>query len=222
MNFFAPIILLVASVGLFFGYINPTYTAVTGSVESAGKSIVELQSLEKDYNDALTKTKEIERSRSGLSMRFDALKPQEVEKLEKLLPDHIDTVRLIIDINSAASIYGMSLSGIALAAPGASSETTTTNSRTNSSSAGSDASKASTAARSPDNALYGSVSLSFNVSGSYENFLFFLKKLETSLRVVDVTSLSFKSGKIATSADQPQVNPNHYSYSMSIRTYYLK
>ena len=104
MNIISPLILVVASVWLFIGYINPTYTGKTGSVEPSGKSIVELQVDEQNYTNALTKTKEIERFRTGLAAKFDALNPSDVEEVEKLLPDHIDTVRLILDINNIAEI----------------------------------------------------------------------------------------------------------------------
>ena len=94
------IILILASVGLFLGYINPTYTADTGSLENTKKSVKELQVEEKDYQDAINKTKEIERIRDSLNDKFKTIQKSDVDKLSKLLPDHIDSVRLIIDINN--------------------------------------------------------------------------------------------------------------------------
>ncbi|MEK7575214.1 MAG: hypothetical protein AAB511_03220 [Patescibacteria group bacterium] len=211
MNIIAPIILIIASVGLFFGYIDPTYTKITGSVEPAGKSIMELQAEEQNYINALTKTADIDRVRTGLASQFTALDRGGVEKLEKLLPDNIDTVRLIIDINNRAAKYGMSPSNITLSVPGALSASSNRNSST----------AATAMTVGPDDSLYGSVKLSFNVTGSYDNFLRFLQELEVSLRIVDITSLSFKAYTPPASATS-EVVADEYTYSMTIRTYYLK
>lgn len=220
MNIISPLILIVASVWLFLGYTNPTYTGKTDSVEPAGKSIVELQTDEQNYRNALTKSKEIERSITDLSAKFSALKPTDVEKVEKLLPDHIDTVRLILDINNAAAKYGMSLNDIVLSAPGVvSGSAISANSFANSP----NPVLARTIVNSnqdigPSGSPYGSVRLGFNVSGSYDNFLRFLGELESSLRIVDVTSLSFRTAKTTAT----QAPSDIYNYSMTIRTYYLK
>ena len=53
--------------------------------------------------------------------------------------------------------------------------------------------------------------MSFKVSAPYENFVKFMKDLEQSLRIVDVTALSFKANA-----------NNIYDYSVSIKTYWLK
>ncbi|GEM_PF-253251 len=228
MNVIAPIILILASVGLFLGYINPTYTATTGSADPAEKSVTELQSEEKDYTDALTKTRQIELVREGLLTKFNALAPSDKDRILKLLPDHIDSVRLIIDINNIAARYGMSLSSITLSAPGTASAAAG-NKNQASAAAGSPSQAASGQAVSqgigPDNSLYDSVKLGFNVAGSYENFLQFLTELQESLRVVDITSLSFSAGRASgqSSGAQSQTGTSDtYTYSMTIRTYYLK
>lgn len=236
MNIIAPIALILASLGIFFGYINPTYTATTGSADAAGKSITELQSEEKDYNDALTKTAAIEEVRSNLAKKFDAISPDDVAKIEKMLPDHIDSVRLIIDINNIAAKYGMALSAITLSVQGSSSGSSGGKSQpvggalpaqTTSSQFQSSANQngAVTSAIGPDSALYDSVQLGFSVSGSYDNFLRFLGDLERSLRIVDVVSLSFgagQSGSGGQSAKSQNTSSDSYNYSMTIRTYYLK
>lgn len=212
MSIFTPIILIIASIGLFFGYIDPTYTAITGSVEPVGKSIVELQAEEKNYINALTKTADIERVRTGLAAQFNKLDPVGLEKIEKLLPDNIDTVRLIIDIDNRASKYGMSLSNITLSMSNATPTRGNKNPVTASPVLG----------VGPDDSLYDSVKLGFTVSGSYDNFVRFLQELEVSLRVVDITALSFKTVTQTLTGQQIQAPSDVYTYSMTIRTYYLK
>lgn len=223
MSNILPIILILASVGMFFGYINPTYTGVTGATDTASKSIQELQSEENDYKDALTKTAEIERVRTGLSDQFRKISPSDQTKIEKLLPDHIDSVRLIIDINNIAAKYGMSLTNIILTASGV-LPTPKANAPASASSP-SDTSAARTFV-GPDDRQYDSIKLGFTVTGSYENFIQFLKEIEESLRVVDVTSLAFSSAKsgspVSGQVGSGSSASNLFTFSMTIRTYYLK
>ena len=227
MKVIAPIILILASVGIFIVYTNPLYTDDTGSMDPAGKSIKELQSEEKDYLDALSKTREIELVRDGLLVKFNALDEGDKERILKLLPDHIDSVRLIIDINNIAARYGMSLSSIILSAPGVPSvpaaKKSSAQGNLSQESSGNDAGAVS--GIGPDSRLYDSVKLGFNVFGPYENFLLFLTELEESLRVVDIISLSFGNNKESALVPETKSqtgNSKSFTYSMTIRTYYLK
>lgn len=229
------IILILASVGLFLGYINPTYTADTGSLENTKKSVKELQVEEKDYQDAINKTKEIERIRDSLNDKFKTIQKSDVDKLSKLLPDHIDSVRLIIDINNIANRFGMSLRNISLSVSGAEKvKTTTPASQTSEVRA---PGNSATGIIGPDDKKFGSAQLTFSVFGSYENFAQFLREMERSLRIVDVTSLSFKaSGSTESFGAGSKANNflntskvptkisvgDNYEYTMTIRTYYLK
>lgn len=207
---------------MFFGYINPTYTAMTGSPDTAEKSITELQSEEKDYTDALAKTAGIERIRTGLAAKFDKINSDDQKKIEKMLPDHIDSVRLIIDINNIGAKYGMSLNNILLTAsgvvPAAASKPAA------SGAAAAPAAPVEGVPIGPDGSVYNSIKLGFTITGSYGNFVQFLKELEESLRVVDVTSLSFGINKnvSATPGQSGAGASDMYTYTMTIRTYYLK
>lgn len=223
MSNITPIILILASVGMFFGYINPTYTGMTGATEMSDKSIKELQSEENDYKDALNKTAEIERVRTGLSDQYKKINPSDQTRIEKLLPDHIDSVRLIIDINNIAQKYGMSLTNIILTASGLLPIAPKVNAAASTPPSGS-APSASTFV-GPDDRQYDSIKLGFTVTGTYDNFVQFLKMIEESLRVVDVTSIAFSGAKTGSPVlTQGSAAPasNLYTYTMTIRTYYLK
>ena len=62
-----------------------------------------------------------------------------------------------------------------------------------------------------DNSAYGSLGVSFTTSASYNTFLAFIRDLEKSLRIMDITAIQF-------GASDTQV----YDYSVDIRTYWLK
>lgn len=159
MRLFVPIILIVAAVGLFAVYTNPTYQstkALSAKVDS--------------YNNALDKSKELRAVRDSLLSKRNTFSPDDVQKLQKVLPDNVDNIRLIIDINNIASRHGLALAGVDVGSIGEASKTTV--------SAGSVGS-------------VGNVSIGFSVTTSYDNMLSFLNDLEHSLRLIDVTSLGF-------------------------------
>ena len=168
-----PIIFLIASGGLFFGYINPTYTKDTGSSKWEEKSVKELRFDEQEYKEALETKAQIERIQNDLLKKYNNLSKQR-DRMAKLLPEHIDTVRLIIDINTLAGDYGMALKNISL------EEKTDTKNSKNS--------------IGPNDKRYDSLDLSFSVTGSYDDFLNYLSNLEESLRIVDIISVSFTAG----------------------------
>ena len=172
MSNFISIVLLIASLAVFWGYIHPTYGAFTGMQDLSTRSIKELVEERTRYSDALQKTQEIEDVRKGLLSRFNAIPLEDRERIEKLLPDHIDSVRLIIDVNNIASQYDMTLRNISLV--------------------DSDSQAAeSSVGIGPQDTLFKGVGLKFNVAGSYDNFRSFLRDLEQSLRLVDVRTVSF-------------------------------
>ena len=185
------IFLILASVGVFFGYVNPTYRAITGNIELSERSISELKEERGRYIDALNKTKEIEQARTGLLEEYARIPADGREKLEKLLPDHIDSVRLIIDVNNIAAQYGMKLKNISL---------------TQSDKA---AALVASLALGPVEEHFKSVGLKFGVEGSYDNFRSFIRDLEQSLRLVDIETVSFSSRE------------DLYEYVVAVSTYRL-
>ncbi len=191
MSNFISIVLIIASVGLFFGYVNPTYGALTGNPELKDRSIYELKEEKAQYVDALNKTKEIEQVRTGLLEEYTRIPIESRDRLEKLLPDHIDSVRLIIDVNNIASQYEMTLKNISLT--GLDSGTA----------------DARSLAIGPGGERFKAVGLKFSVTGSYEDFRSFIHDLEQSLRIVDIETVVFSAPD------------DVYEYAITVSTYRL-
>src|SRR5581483_346257 len=105
--------------------------------------------------------------RDKLLDRFNKMDKEDLDKLSKLLPDHIDNVRLIIDIDEMAKKYGMRIRNFTADA----SEKRVT--------IGKDATP------------YGTLTLSFSTTAPYNTFLAFMHDLEHSLRIIDVTGVQF-------------------------------
>jgi Tfp pilus assembly protein PilO len=116
--------------------------------------------------------RELQNVRDQLLSRYNTFPQADMDKLQKLLPDHIDNVRLILDLDSMAAKYGMRVKNV------------TTDD---------DNSRAAQGELGPDESAYESVILSFTVTGTYDTFRQFLADLEKSLRLVDVVGLDFNA-----------------------------
>lgn len=199
MSNFVATAFLVIAVGIFMFYTNPRYAGMTGSTDFSKKSVKELREDEVKYREALEKTREIERVRSGLLAAYNSIAPEDLERLQRMVPDHVDTIRLILDIQRVAASQKLILTDISL---GASS---------GEGGAGASSPGGATSPIGPvETRPYTEVVLGFTVEGSYESFLAFLRNLEEGLRLVDITKLSFDSSKGLS-----------YSFEVELRAYKL-
>lgn len=187
MNIITPLILIIISVGSFFAYTDKIYR---GENTNGGQpNIKSLLAEDEQYQTALDNTNDLIKKRDGLVDRMNTFSPENITKLESLLPDNIDNIQLIIDMSNIAERHGLVLKGAKL----------DSNMKTDSNKLGA------------DNSKYGTVGISFSVTASYDNFQNFLKDLERSLRLVEISDLSVSS------------NPNGlYEFSVGLKTYWLK
>ncbi len=180
MRLFIPFILVAVCFGLFSLYTNPTY-----------QTIKELQIQNNSYDEALTKAKELHTVRDQLLSRRNAFATGDIDKLKHILPDNVDTIRLIIDINNIVSKHNLTMINVDLG----------------------NMSKLSTSQSGNEGGVkaVGSAVVGFSVStGNYDDFLAFLQDVEHSLRLVDITKIAFTAGTTGIT-----------TYTMSIRTYWL-
>jgi Tfp pilus assembly protein PilO len=161
------IVLILVSVGTFFGYVDPTYTAIK-----------DLRTESADYSRALGNSKKLQQERDKFLEKFNSVSADDKQKLLKLLPDNIDNVRLIIDIDEMAQTYRIPIGNFRATA--------------------SDESVKMLGAKQ---APYGTLTLSFSVSANYQTFLAFMADLERSLRILDITSIQFAAGDAASAYD---------------------
>src|SRR3989338_2376148 len=98
-----PFILLVAAAGLFVVYTDPRY-------QESKKLAAQVDS----YNEALNKSQELRKTRDELLARRNTFDEEDIQKLHQILPDSVDNIRLIIDINNIAARRGLSLKDVQL------------------------------------------------------------------------------------------------------------
>lgn len=181
---------LAAAAGIFFGYTQPTYDA-------SGTAKGDIS----QYDAALTKSAELQELKQTLLARYNTFSPADLDRLQKLLPDHVDNVRLILDLDNLAGRHGMAIQNVAISAPQTESTSQTAASSINSS-----------------KQRYDSLTLKFATIATYDDFLSFLQDLERSLRIVDLVSLRLSQ---VSGGDAKNPLPT-YSYDITIRTYWLK
>src|SRR3989339_324856 len=197
MRFIMPIILIGISVTVFIMFSNPFY-----------KDITQLRTQVASYDQALSNSKALEEERDKLTTKDNAIDPENKRKLEKLLPENIDNIRLILEIGEIAAPYGMVLKDVKY--------NTAIDTK-------SDAAKTAVVLgggiSQVSNKDYGVWDLGFSTVGTYNNFLNFTRDLEKNLRTVDISSVEFSS--INTASGSSSITPS-YKYDFKIKTYWLK
>ncbi|MDO8492239.1 MAG: hypothetical protein Q7S34_01180 [bacterium] len=187
------IILVVVSVALFFSFVDPLYR----SESETNLGIKKLNSEIQKYDEAINKSEELLQEKKRLVNIRDSIDEKSRLRLEKLLPDSIDNIRLIIDINNIARPYGLVLKNLRLTA------------FDNKPKGATDASVREVAIGG--NETIGSVTLGFGVTARYEVFKQFMHDLESSLRLVDVTDLALKNSE-----------KDFYDFDVTLKTYWLR
>jgi Tfp pilus assembly protein PilO len=193
-----PAILTGIAIATFFLFTNPIFN-----------DIAMLKTQAASYNDALNNSKALENERDTLTAKYNTIDPNNLTRLQTLLPDNVDNIRLILEIGQIAAPYGMTLTNVQYNAAAAPTPPA----------AGGIVVQAAAPAAAPSG--YGTFNLEFSVSGSYDNFINFTKDLQNNLRIVDISSITFSSGSAA-SVPAKAGAPEIYTYDYKIKTYWLK
>lgn len=186
-----PIVCVLIAIAIFFGYINPT---VTGAIATTNAQI-------KQYDAALTAAQRFEQKQAQLATEAKALPQDGVARLQSFLPDGVDNVQLILDLDAVAARSGIRLSNFV------------TTEVKGGQAASVDANGTPTLAL--DNGQpYDSLDLSMSGTGSYTQFRTFLDAVETSLRPLDLMEFHL--------SDAGAAPGNGYKYDMTFRLYWLR
>jgi len=182
MKVILPFLILGLAAITFFYFTSPMLETVNGlEVEQAKLTLV------------LANAVELKEKQDDLISRDNAIEPADLEKLNEFLPNNIDNVRLIIDMNNIAKKFGLTVRNPAIVKEEA---------------------KVGEGAPPPPpggGEANTSAAISFSFSSSYETLKLFLADLAKSLRLVDIETLSFTAN-----------DRNLYDYQITLRTYWLK
>ncbi|MFA4975285.1 MAG: hypothetical protein WC839_02860 [Candidatus Paceibacterota bacterium] len=197
-KFILPTILIGIAVALFFTFTKPLYETISLEREQ-----------ETSYNEALVNSKALESERDKLTQKYNSFNEEDLIRLQKLLPDNIDNIRLILEIEKIASPYGMVLKNVKYDTIDKNTSTTQTIQTTNT----------TKGIKSSSGKDYGMWNLEFSTQGTYNSFLNLIKDLENNLRIVDISSIQFF---LNTKIGLTSTLPDTYTYNFKIKTYWLK
>ena len=155
-QFFPLILFVIAVLGTFF-YTKPLYSDVQVALSERAS-----------YLSAIADAQKLDQKIADLNTIKNNFAPADLDRLNKMLPEKVDNVRLVIEINQIAKKYSPGVTNIHIGTPAIS------------------APQAGGAV-----ATSTAVDLSFSVTTSYTQFLNFLQDLQSNLRITDVTTLSF-------------------------------
>ena len=177
-------ILIILAVALYF-----TYTSGVWNDAMAVKAVND------QYTGAISSAEQLISVRDKVLKDYNNISADDRDNLDKVIPNTVDNIRLIIDLNSVALQHGFSLKNITAAAKESSI-----------SSSGQNGQSFSIATPTLD-----TVAVSFSVSAPYQQFISFMQDLEASLRVMDITHLTVTANDTGT-----------YDFSVQLNTYWLR
>ena len=186
-----PILAVLITIGLFVFYIDPTYN---GQIAQAKSQIA-------NYDSALTAASQFNQKESQLIAEQNQIPATSIQRVEAYLPDGVDNVQLILDLDSLAARSGLTLSNFAVSNNSSDSNTTT----------GVGTPAAGTKVPTLSGTASNSLDLSVSATGTYSAFRTFLAAAEQSLRPLDVTSLIINDSATGV-----------YTYQITFRIYWLQ
>ena len=180
---------VIMATALFLLFTQPTFEHVrTSQAEAAG------------YTQALADAEKLNQRINELVKQRNNLPSAEMEKLEVLIPDQIDEVATVITLDTLAAKHFLLFSDIAIA-----SENSVV-----------DKNKKNTPAvaalpTSPDTESIVATAVTFIVSGTYDDFRAFIKDVEGTLSLMDISELGIQG-------EDPEA-PNQYGVTALIYNY---
>ncbi|MBP6858034.1 MAG: type 4a pilus biogenesis protein PilO [Candidatus Pacebacteria bacterium] len=181
------LIIIAVSIGAFVTLVVPRY-----------KEVQVMRADVASFDSRLATADRLKQSREELIARYNSISKTDLDNLKILLPDTVDNIRLIIQLDSLATKNGMSsLRGVEYDALKTEPQKTLENQPV--------------ATKS-----YGEFTMSFTTTGQYKNFLSFISDLEQNLRLVDISAVQFNVSEGEKSLG------DSLSYKITIKTYWLK
>ncbi|HEY1041986.1 MAG TPA: hypothetical protein VGE48_01005 [Candidatus Paceibacterota bacterium] len=183
-----PLFFIVLAIGIFLAYVQPTFSG----------SVAVLQDEIESLDSALMAARQFKEKELALTQERNTLSADQLARLEAFLPDNVDNVQLIVDLNSLAARSGVTLSDFDI--EGGETTGTSTQPMMDSGAIPLDASDTTE-----------SLELSVSATGSYGAFRTFLAGVEQSLRPLDIVELSVDDS-----------NTGVYTYDITFRLYWLR
>lgn len=206
MRLLLPTLFIVVAIAVFVGVANPIYL-----------SIKDLDLQAASYDEALANSKLLQERRDELNQTYTSFSRQSVDALEIMVPNSVDNIGLIQEIQRMALRLGIVVKNVNF-------DPTQIDREDGDFEEGVKDTASSTTQSIPKrettetNSFYDTFLLEFTIEGSYADFVKFLQELEMNLRIVDISNINF----VATSVDRNGDFSDVYDYTFTTKTYRLK
>ncbi|MEN9524456.1 MAG: hypothetical protein RL536_525 [Candidatus Parcubacteria bacterium] len=188
------IILIVLAIGIYVTFTRAKLAEVN-----------QVREVNNQYTLALANANELIKVRDSVLEDYNNIDEKDRSRLDKMLPNTVDNIRLIIDLNDFALNRGVFLKNVKAVA---SSVATKPQSTPPVRPAGAGTNAASGNIPTP---ILDTVNVSFGWTSAYQQGIDFLRDLEADLRIMDVTHLNLTANANGT-----------YDFDASIKTYWLR
>ncbi|MEX0918502.1 MAG: type 4a pilus biogenesis protein PilO [Candidatus Paceibacterota bacterium] len=172
MRIILPSFLFISALAVSFLLTQPLLTdpatadSTTGEITGGVMSLLD----EKETLDiALADARALSERISELDDRLESIPANRIERLDAFLPDDIDEIQLIVDVNNIAARSGMRIADVKVGVDEARRDKE----------------------EAPVGPTIETLSLSFKTAGSYSQLKTFIGDLSRSLRVMDIKTISF-------------------------------
>lgn len=155
-------LLAIASFALYYLFINPLYTGV-GSVWQPEQGVGALRTKSAQYDTTIAQVQSLSVQARALQKQYSNISPETIQKMDVMVPDQVDPVRLMSEINTIANEAGFVLGDLTV-----SENQVTKDGR-------------------------GSYLISFSVTTSYTRFKELMRNYETSMRLFTIKSINFSA-----------------------------
>lgn len=205
------VIIIVVAVGIFFTHTDGEY-----------KKVKDVLAVSSAYDQALADADELIRKRDQVITAYNNISVTDRQRLEDILPNNIDNVRLIIDVRTLIAKRGIAIKNVKTSAAnlivGKDQPKTNSNAQYVAET-GTDVSNSN--AQSPRENPIESVNLSFAFTSDYDTFLNIIEDLQKSLRVMEIIKVSLAPAGGASGGSDPKVETGKYDFAVEIKTFWI-
>jgi len=188
------LIIIAVAVAVFF-------LVTQGNVKKIEKNSAEVDHL----SSVLENIRLYQDKAKQLISDYNSIETNNIDRLEKFLPDDVSNVKLILAVQNVADDLGISIKNV------------TYDSASQKSSNGQVTSSQDAINRQTKD--YGAFDMNIVVTGRYPEFVTFLSQIEKSLRIVDIRQIDF-AAKDSKTGVTPTGN-EIYQFDIDLRTYWL-
>lgn len=176
------IIVTIISIATFVLVVQPQYNEIKS-----------MQIQETELEDVLDNARRLQSLRDDLLEKRKEIPNSDIRRLEKLIPESADNVKLILEFQQIAERYNLEIKAASATKEDEDGNTQQT--------------------FDIETQDYGIITLDFSLSGGYTEGIAFLKDIEKNLRITDIRAFTI---------NPPGGTDTSYGYELSIDTYWLK